>query len=133
MPGIVFAQRAAQTQHLAGRLEQYDFERQQVVTDIAITNQPCSTGVGRHHAAYRRVGAQINRKPQAMRLQPGIELLQRQPGIHRHAAVKRVNVAAAAQPAQRQNDLATGVVGRAGADQPGVGTLGQHRHALRGA
>lgn len=68
-----------------------------------------------------------------MRLKLRIEFLKRQPGIDGDAAIKHIELAAAAQPAERQNYLATGSVGRTGAYETCVGALRQDMYALRGA
>ena len=94
--GIVFAQRAAQLHHLAGRVHQHRLQCHQVGAHIAVTHQARSAGVGRNHATDGRVGTQVDREPQAMRLQFLVQLLQSHTGIDHHAAVGHVDVACGA-------------------------------------
>src|SRR5258706_8558817 len=77
-----------------GAIRQHGIYRQHVVAGHAVTQGPRATGVVARHAADRRAGGRrnIDRKPQPVRLELAIEVIELDPGFNDAASTRHVEI-----------------------------------------
>ncbi len=129
---VVLLQPLPQTQDPTRRLRQHDFQCQRVGAHVTVAQHPRAAGVVSDHAADRRIGAEVDGEPHAVRLKTLVDL--RQPEARRHAqrAIEQVEFEDLAQPLGAEQHLAVRIIRRGRADQPGVRALHHHTKPASG-
>ncbi len=127
--GVVLLQRAQAVPHLAVRRHHLEAERQRA--RVAVGEHADAAGVGRQHAAdlAAPLRRQAERKQAIGAVGSGLRVGQGHAGLDDHGAARRIDIAHARQPRQRQHHLAPVGRGRLAADEAGVAALGDDADA----
>src|SRR5947209_18758889 len=110
-------------------IRQYRIDREEVLAGIAVTQRARAAGIVAHHAADggARGGRDVDRKPQAVRLEPAIELAEHDAWLDHAAPAGDVELDEMIEIFRAVDDE-RGIDGLAGLR--GTGSPRQHAHAL---
>ena len=125
--GVVLAQRRHQVQHRA--VGQDHLDAQQVLSHVPVPEDARARGVGGHHAAHGRVGAEVDGEQQALLGQGGVELAQQDAPAGHDGAIHHVDLELSREALQAEHDHLAGGVRSRRAHEPGVRALGQDADA----
>ena len=98
--------------------------------DVAVADHAGPPGVGRGHAAERRIGGEVDRKGEPVRCERVVQRRESHAGRDDRGPVRWFDHQTVGQPVGAQDDHLAFVAGSRCPDQPGVGPLGEQPCAV---